>query len=103
MTITSKERAELRAEAHHLSPLVHVGHHNLTDAVIQTIDDALRTHELVKVALAKTTDVKPKDASHELAEKLGADVVQTIGRTCTLYRENPDLKRKKGAPPPWRA
>ena len=36
MTITSKERAELRAEAHRLSPLVHVGHHNLTDAVIQT-------------------------------------------------------------------
>ena len=103
MTLTSKERAELRAEAHRLSPLVHVGHQNLTDAVIQTIDDALRTHELVKVALAKASDVKPKDASHALAEKLGADVVQTIGRTCTLYRENPDLKRKNGAPPPWRA
>ena len=103
MTITSKERAALRADAHHLSPLVHVGHHNLTDAVIQTIDDALRTHELVKVALAKTTDVKPRDAAHELAEKLKADVVQTIGRTCTLYRENPDLKRKKGALPPWKA
>ena len=103
MTLTSKERAGLRAEAHNLSPLVHVGHNALTEAVIQTIDDALRTHELVKVALAKTTDVKPKDAAHKLAESLGADVVQTIGRTCTLYRENPDLKRKKGALPPWRA
>ena len=38
----------------------------------------------------------------EEAEQLGADVVQTIGRTCTLYRENPDLERKKDAPPPWR-
>ena len=103
MPITSKERAELRAEAHHLSPLVHVGHQGLTDALRQTLDDALRTHELVKVALARTTDVKPKDASHELAEALGADVVQTIGRTCTLYRHNPDLKRKKGDLPPWRA
>ena len=103
MTITSKERAELRAEAHKLSPLVHVGHQGLTDALLQTIDDALRTHELVKIALAKTTDVKPKDASHEMAEKVGADVVQTIGRTCTLYRHNPELKRKKGDEPPWRA
>jgi RNA-binding protein len=103
MPISSKERAELRAEAHHLSPLVHVGHQGLTDALMQTLDDALRTHELVKVALAKTTDVKPKDASHQLAERLGADVVQTIGRTCTLYRHNPDLKRKKGDLPPWRA
>jgi RNA-binding protein len=103
MTITSKERAELRAEAHHLAPLVHVGHQGFTDALLQTLDDTLRTHELVKVALAKSTEVKPKDAAHEIAEKLGADVVQVIGRTCTFYRENPDLKRKKGAAPPWRA
>lgn len=102
MTLTSKQRAELRAEAHHLSPLVHVGHQGITDALVQTIDDTLRTHELVKIALAKTTDVKPQDASHAIAEKLGADVVQTIGRTCTLYRENPDLPKKKGALPPWK-
>lgn len=102
MTLSSKERAELRAEAHHLTPAVHVGHQGLTDTVLQTLDDALRTRELVKVALARTTDVSAKDASHQLAEKLGADVVQTIGRTCTLFRENPELKRKAGAPPPWR-
>jgi RNA-binding protein len=102
MSLSSKERAELRAEAHHLHPLVHVGHQGLTDALRQALDDALRTHELVKVALARSTDVSAKDAAQQLAEQLGADVVQTIGRTCTLYRENPDLERKKGAPPPWR-
>jgi RNA-binding protein len=102
MTLSSKERAALRAEAHHLDALVHVGHQGLTDALRQTLDDALRTHELVKVALVRSTDVSAKDAAHRLAEQLGADVVQTIGRTCTLYRENPDLERKKGAAPPWR-
>jgi len=102
MTLSSKERAALRAEAHHLSAIVHVGHHGLTDALRQTLDDVLRTHELVKVALTKSTDLSAKDAARQLAEELGADVVQTIGRTCTLYRENPDLERKKGAPPPWR-
>ncbi|MDB4878565.1 MAG: hypothetical protein JWL60_11 [Gemmatimonadetes bacterium] len=103
MPLSSKERAELRAEAHHLSPLVHVGHQGLTDTLLQTLDDTLRTHELVKVALARTTDVSAKDASHAIAERLAADVVQTIGRTCTLYRRNPELKRKQGDPPPWRA
>ena len=102
MTLSSKERALLRAEAHHLVPVVHVGHNGLTDALRQTLDDALRTHELVKVALARTTDVSAKEAALRLAEQVGADVVQTIGRTCTLYRHNPDLKRKKGDPPPWR-
>ena len=103
MTLTSRERAALRAEAHHLTPLVHVGHQGFTDALLQTLDDALRTHELVKVALAKATDAKPKDMAHEIAERLGADVVQTIGRTCTFYRENTDLKRKKDSLPAWRA
>jgi RNA-binding protein len=102
MTLSSKERAELRAEAHHLTPAVHVGHQGLTDTVLETLDDALRTRELVKVALARTTDVSAKDAAHQLAEKLGAAVVQTIGRTCTQFRENPELKRKAGAAPPWR-
>jgi RNA-binding protein len=103
MTLSSKERAELRAEAHHLTPSVHIGHQGLTDTVLETLDDALRTRELVKIALARTTDVSAKDAAHQLAEKLGADVVQTIGRTCTLFRENPELPRKKGAAPPWRS
>jgi RNA-binding protein len=102
MTLSSKERAELRAEAHHLTPAVHVGHQGLTDALFQSLDDALRTRELVKVALAKTTDVSTKDAAHQIAEKLGADLVQTIGRTATFFRENPELKRRAGAAPPWR-
>ena len=102
MTLSSKERAELRAEAHHLTAMVHIGHHGLTDALRQTLEDALRTHELVKVALTRSTEISAKEAARQLAEQLGADVVQTIGRTCTLYRENPDLERKKGAPPPWR-
>jgi hypothetical protein len=29
-------------------------------------------------------------------------VVQVIGRTATLYRQNPNLKGKAGDPPPWR-
>jgi len=28
---------------------VHVGHHGVTDAVRQSLDDNLRTHELVKI------------------------------------------------------
>lgn len=102
MPLSSKERAELRGEAHHLSASVHVGQHGITDALKQTLDDALRTHELVKIQFTKNADVDVKDAANDLAQAMGADVVQTIGKTATLYRENPDLKRKKGAPPPWR-
>ena len=40
--------------------------------------------------------------AERLAKETGAQVVQVIGRTATLYRENPELERKHGAPPPWR-
>ena len=102
MTITSKERAELRAEAHHLTALVHVGQHGLTQAIITSLDDALRTHELVKVQLGKQVDLSAREAAEQLARAVRADVVQVIGKTTTLYRENPKLEKKKGALPAWR-
>jgi RNA-binding protein len=102
MTLTSKERAELRSEAHHLTPQVHVGHQGVTPTLVQALDDTLRTHELVKVQLGRTTEMTAREAAQSLADAVGADVVQVIGRTVTLYRENPELKRRPGDPPPWR-
>lgn len=102
MAITGKERAELRAEAHHLDPLVHVGTHGITPTLISSLDDALRSRELVKVQLGRPVDEKPRAVAERLATETGATVVQVIGRTATLYRENPELDRKPGALPPWR-
>ena len=99
--ISSKERAALRGEAHHLTPLVHLGKEGLTQAVIATLDDALRTHELVKVQLVKNAEVSARQAANELAAAVRADVVQVIGRTTTLYRHNPDLKHGAGVAPAW--
>jgi len=53
----------------------------------------MRTRELVKIQFSRNDDVNIKDAANDLARVMGADVVQVIGRTATLYRENPDLKR----------
>lgn len=97
-----RERAELRAEAHHLDPTVHIGQHGLTPSVITSLDDALRTRELVKVKLGVKGELKPKDVASSLALATGAAVIQVIGRTATLFRENPDLERKRGDTPPWR-
>lgn len=102
MAITGKKRADLRAEANHLDPLVHVGAHGVTQMLVSSLDDALRTRELVKVQLGRPVDERPRSIAERLAQETGAIVVQVIGRTATLYRENPELERKDGAPPPWR-
>lgn len=102
MNLTSKQRAELRGDAHQLTAKVHLGKEGLTPALVDALDETLRTHELVKVQLNRMADAKPKDAAAALAEATGAEVVQVIGRTVTLYRHNPDLARKPGAPEPWK-
>jgi RNA-binding protein len=95
-----RDRAALRAEAHHLNPTVHVGKEGLSASLITSLDDTLRTHELVKVRLGRNVDVKPKDAAASLALATSSEVIQVIGHTATFYRENPDLK--KGDLPPWK-
>ena len=102
MPLSSRDRADLRAEAHHLTALVHVGQHGVSPTVVQALDEALRTKELVKVQLGRHAEMKAKDAASELARETDSEVVQVIGKTATFYRENPELPRKPGAPPPWR-
>ncbi|MBL8996407.1 MAG: YhbY family RNA-binding protein [Gemmatimonadales bacterium] len=102
MTMTGKERAALRSECNRLKPLLHIGQEGLTPAVAAALDDALRTRELVKVQLNRAADVTARDAAATLAARVRAEVIQTIGKTATLYRKNPALKRKPGALPPWR-
>jgi len=102
MTMTGKERAELRSECNRLKPTVHIGQEGISGNLLSALDDALRTRELVKIQLNQNADVKPKAAANDLAKRVKAEVIQVIGRTATLYRMNPELKRKKGDKPPWR-
>jgi RNA-binding protein len=99
MSMNGKDRASLRAEAHHLKALVHIGHSGLTPALLKSLDDVLRTHELVKSQVAQAGELSARDAANQVAALMKAEVIQVIGRTFTLYRENPELKR--GASPPW--
>ncbi|MDA1080084.1 MAG: YhbY family RNA-binding protein [Gemmatimonadetes bacterium] len=101
MTMTGKERAALRGEANRLTATVHVGHAGANDSAVRSLDDVLRTHELVKAQLSKQAGVKPNELARQLAVSTRSEVVQVIGRTATFYRPNPELKRKDGTPP-WR-
>jgi RNA-binding protein len=47
----------------------------------------------VKIQFSPNDNTKVKDAANDLARRMEADVVQVIGRTATLFRENPELKK----------
>ncbi|MBX9927886.1 MAG: YhbY family RNA-binding protein [Gemmatimonadaceae bacterium] len=102
MIITGKERAVLRRECNQLRATVHMGHAGMTQEFLDALKEALRYHELVKVQLNRTVDGDRKGIAAQLAEAMGAEPVQTIGRTTTIYRHNPAIVRKPGDLPPWK-
>jgi RNA-binding protein len=95
MTMRGKDRAVLRAEAHQLRATVHVGHHGITDTLLQSLDEALEARELVKVQVERNAPHTVKEVAGELATQMRAEVVQVIGRKTTLYRFNPELHRSR--------
>lgn len=103
MTISGKQRAALRADAHHLDATLQVGQLGITDTFTQALDDALRARELVKVHLGRGAELSVREAAAMLSEATGSDVVQVIGRTASFYRHNPELQRDAdGRPLPSR-
>ncbi len=96
---SSPLRRRLRADGHHLSPVVQVGKEGVTEAVLRQLDRALLDHELVKVKVGTET---PEDrfASAEalLAGVEGASLAQILGRTLLLYRRHPRKPRYEPLP-----
>ena len=88
--LTPTERKALKAKAHKLDPVVHVGAKGLTEEVIAEIDRALHAHELIKVRAASLDRDAREEAFGRIAEKTGAQAVQHIGKVFVLCRKKKD-------------
>ncbi|MGE5629563.1 MAG: ribosome assembly RNA-binding protein YhbY [Caulobacteraceae bacterium] len=92
--LTSKQRAYLRGLANTIEPIFLIGKGGINDNMIGDIDAALKARELIKVKILNNSMADVKEASNEIAERTGADVVQVIGGKFVLYRkseENPAI------------
>ena len=88
MALTKKQTKQLRALANSLKPLFYVGKNYLTEAAIKQADETIEKHELIKCAVQDGSELTAKEAAEQLAEQLGADVVQTIGNRFVIYRRS---------------
>ncbi len=93
--ITGKQRSELKKLAQELRPTVMIGKEDITPSVISAIDDYLSAHELVKVQIQEGSLMEPKEAANQIADELGAEFVQAIGRRFVLYRRASDPDKRK--------
>jgi len=64
-----------------------MGAQGITETVVKSLEDTLRARQLVKVKIGKGGELPTRQVANELAARTGAEVIQIIGRTFTLYRK----------------
>lgn len=83
-------KQSLKAQAHHLKPVILLGAKGLTEAVVAETNIALLAHELIKVKINGAEKEDRIVMANNLCQQLQAELVQMIGNTIIIYRKNED-------------
>ena len=90
MELSERQRKYLRGLGHALDPVLLIGQHGVTPAVIAEAQRALNDHELVKVKF-RGAEREARDLGlAQLATATGSILVQRIGHTALYYKRRID-------------
>jgi len=90
ISLTSAERAHLKARAHTLEPVVRVGHGGLTDRLLAEVDRALTAHELIKVRIDEPDRHARAALGEALCASANAAAVHRVGKVLIVWRPRPE-------------
>ena len=89
--INKKDKFRLRALANPLKPVVIIGKEGLTENMIVSINDVIRTHELIKISILKTYEgLATKELAELICSTIDAELIFVVGRTFVIYKKNKD-------------
>lgn len=86
--LTSKQRADLRAEANTLETTLMVGKGGITENVIAEAATQLEARELVKGRVLEAALLTAREACDALCEALHADGIQCVGSKFVIYKKS---------------
>lgn len=72
--------------------LFQIGKDGISDNLLESLNDTLEAHELVKCNLLKTSPIDTREAAIECASRTGSEIVHIIGHTFVLYRRSKENK-----------
>ena len=84
--LTSKERAQYRAQANDLETTLMVGKEGVTEAVVAEADRLLTARELVKGKVLEAALMSAREVSDAICEATGADGISCVGSKFVIYR-----------------
>ena len=90
ITLSSQERARLKARAHSLEPVVRMGNAGITPTLAAEVDRALTAHELIKVGIAVNDRDERRALGDALADRVDAAPVHRVGKILILWRPRAD-------------
>ncbi|MEN8199865.1 MAG: ribosome assembly RNA-binding protein YhbY [Thermodesulfobacteriota bacterium] len=93
--LSSKQKKFLKGLGHSLTPVVAIGKEGLSDKIVKATLLELSRHELIKVKIGKSSPVGREETAEKLSSGTSSALVQIIGKTILLYRENPELDKDK--------
>jgi RNA-binding protein len=97
LELNPAERRELRARAHHLSPVVTIATNGLTPSVVAEIHRSLQAHELIKVRVQGTERDQREELMEQLCNELDAAPVQHIGNILIVWRKRIEEEKNASA------
>ena len=86
--LTKQERILLRSLSTKTKTTIWVGKEGFSSSIYEKIGEELNNHELVKISILNSTNKLTSDELGEIATKLGADIVATIGKKIVLYKDS---------------
>jgi RNA-binding protein len=86
MSLTGKQKNQLRGLAHKLKPIVAIGSAGYSDAIKAELDLALGHHELLKLKIPALAKKERDDLVAIICEETKSEFVQAIGHILVLYR-----------------
>ncbi len=84
--LTSKQRAEYRAQANTLETTLMVGKDGVTEAVAAEADRLLTARELIKGKVLESALMTAREVSDAICEATGAEGISCVGSKFVLYR-----------------
>ena len=89
MELSSKQRAFLKKMAHEIDPVVRIGKDGIDDDVIESIANAVKKRELIKVKILQNSEVEvARELGNELASKTKSVFIDSIGRILIFFKAN---------------
>lgn len=88
--LTKKQQKFLKGVAHNINPMIIIGANGVTDSLMKELDGTLEHHELLKIKMAAAEREDRKAIVEFILKETGAELVQSIGKTCVIYRKSQD-------------